>query len=353
MTTQPTVAPHSKTILGQFGRFVTQADFDLGSEPFSLGKASLIAQLGLSENASMLVNQPSINMVRHALIDTIGNTLIGSKLPIAVKTQTATSGWGTGASAVLGTDLLLPAPWAALANCTAGNLLQVNDWEAQGHNPTSTIIFSALLATAAENEGAVIGGRAIFDAFLAGFEVVARIGKAVHANTHQNGQHSTAPIETLGAVGAAAAVSRLNRLTAEQATHAMSIAINQAVSSTDQGDTNNKALQAGLAAKTGVVAATLAANGLTGQPNILEANNRFTQLLGIRQVDQHSPVLAKLGSSLAINDASRDIMTLTQVLARFTNNTGLAADSRQVLALQQWIEAADIVEVINQFTYQS
>ena len=91
-------------------------------------------------------------------------------------------------------------------------------------------------------------------------------------------------------------------MTADQATHALSIAFSQAVGYTDQFGANAKALQAGFASKTGVVAATLAENGLTGQPNILESHKGFARLMGKGHVDDYPTILEKLGSRLAATE---------------------------------------------------
>lgn len=289
----------SPTILQKLGRFISDIEFDLGSEPFSLGKASLIAQLGLIENASLLVDQATINMVRYALIDTLGCILIGSKQPASIQTRSAVSNWGKGTAAVFGTNLALPAPWAALANGTAGHCLDFDDWESPGNTHISVVLFAALLAASAENQNEPVSGRAIFDAYLVGFEIIARIGEGVNFDHYENGWHSTA---TLGAVGAAAAVARLKRLTAEQATHSMSIAFSHAVGYTDQFGSNAKALQVGSAAKTGVIAATFAANGLTGHRDILESGKGFARLMGKGNADLYPAIMEKLGSKLAATE---------------------------------------------------
>ena len=49
----------------------------------------------------------------------------------------------------------------------------------------------------------------IVDAYVTGFEVIARLGEAMNFEHYDAGWHSTA---TLGAYGAAASVSRLKRL---------------------------------------------------------------------------------------------------------------------------------------------
>lgn len=286
--------PLPKTILERLGLFVAQTEFD--SEPFSLGHASLIAELGLTSRANLLVAQSTIDMVRHALIDTLGCMLVGSRQPVSRKIQATAAVWGSGSAAVFGTDLKLVAPWAAMSNGAAAHSMDFDDWESPGNTHLSAVLFPALLAAAAESKTSPISGRALFDAYLVGFEVVARIGQGVNFAHYEKGWHSTA---TLGAIGAAAAVARLERLTAEQTTHAMALAFSQAVGYTAQFGSDAKALQAGFAAKTGVVAAALAANGLSGQPDILEKEKGFAHLMGPGHADRFPKVMERFGEKIA------------------------------------------------------
>lgn len=219
--------------------------------------------------------EPSaITTVRDALIDTLGCMLVGARQPFVQQTQATLAMWGRGDAPVFGSDLCLPAPWAAMANGTAGHAVEFDDWEIPGNTHPSSVLFPALLAVAA---GQSTSGQAVLEAYVAGFEVIARIGEGVNFDHYANGWHATA---TLGAIGAAAAVARLTGLDASQTAHAMAIAVSQACGYTDQFGSHAKPLHAGFAAKTGVVAAALAQNGLTGQLNILESGKGFAALMG-------------------------------------------------------------------------
>ena len=225
--------------------------------------------------APIQVGDGTKSIVRHALIDTLGCIFLGALQPVSQKTQRSLAVWGTGGAAVYGTKYHLPAPWAAMANGVAGHALDFDDWEIPGNTHCSNVLFPALLAVA-ESETASFSGQAILEAYIAGFEVIARIGEAVNFDHYARGWHATA---TLGALGAAAAVARLKGLDTIACQHAMSIAFSHATGYTCQFGSDAKALQAGFAAQAGVMSAYLAQEGLTGQADILEHPKGFNALL--------------------------------------------------------------------------
>ncbi|MEM7118751.1 MAG: MmgE/PrpD family protein [Chloroflexota bacterium] len=230
-------------------------------------------------NTPVFPSKTTISITRDALIDTLGCILVGSRQPVAQKTQATVAAWGQGQAPIFGTELSVAAPWAALANATAGHALDFDDWEIPGNSHSSVVIFPALLAVGAEAaaKGQSYSGKAILDAYIVGFEIIARIGEAVNFEHYDKGWHTTG---TLAAVGAAAAVARLKGFNGEMTGHALSLAVSQAVGYTTQFGSNAKPLQGGFAAKVGVVAAALAEQGLTGQPHVLESDKGFNMLLG-------------------------------------------------------------------------
>jgi 2-methylcitrate dehydratase PrpD len=84
---------------------------------------------------------------------------------------------------------------------------------------------------------------------------------------YTRGWHCTS---TLGVVGSAAAVSRLLGLDVERTTHAIAIASSSASGLKENFGTMVKPLHAGMAARDGVLAARLAARGLTGSARAID-----------------------------------------------------------------------------------
>ena len=136
----------------------------------------------------------------------------------------------------------------------------------------SAVLVPALLALG-EERGA--DGAACADAFIVGIEVMARLGEALNMTHYFKGWHTTS---TLGAPAAAAACARLLRHDAVRTTAALSLATSLASGAKRQFGTMAKPLHAGLAAKNGIVAATLAEAGITAAPDAYEGERGFVDL---------------------------------------------------------------------------
>ena len=116
--------------------------------------------------------------------------------------------WGDGPSTAIGQGARLPAPWAALVNGTAAHALDFDDNFDPAKAHATAVLVPAILALA-EQEGA--SGRACLDAYVAGLQILGRVGQGVNPAHRNRGWHATA---TVGAIGAAAACARLLRLDA-------------------------------------------------------------------------------------------------------------------------------------------
>ena len=141
---------------------------------------------------------------------------------------------------------------AALANGTAAHALDYDDmcFVSLAH-PSAPLVAAALAAA----EAAGASGRALLDAYVVGFEIEARLGRAMNPRHYQRGWHCTS---TLGTIGAAAAAARLLGLDATARGHALAIAASEASGLKENFGTMVKPLHAGLAARNGVLAARLA-----------------------------------------------------------------------------------------------
>src|SRR5439155_24192365 len=115
---------------------------------------------------------------------------------------------------VLGTPHRTSATGAALANGTAAHAHDFDDMCFVSLAHPSAPLVAAGLAVA---ELAAVTGRALLEAYVIGFEIEARLGRAMNPRHYQRGWHCTA---TLGTIGAAAAASRLLRLNPEVSGHA-------------------------------------------------------------------------------------------------------------------------------------
>lgn len=222
--------------------------------------------------------------VRGAGIDLMGCILAGAGHPFARQARAALSAY-PGTAPVYGTGLETAAPFAALCNAVAGHVFDFDDWEESGNTHPSAVLLPALWALAAERGAAGRGaaGEDIATAYRAGFEVIVRLGEALNFEHYNKGWHTTA---TLGVIGAAAAASRFLRLDPAQTAAALSLSISQASGYTCQFGSGAKPLQAGFAARDGLMSALLAEQGLTGRSEVLDGPTGFAALTGHGDTDR-------------------------------------------------------------------
>lgn len=232
--------------------------------------------------------------LRNGVIDTLGCTWAGAGTDVATRARQGVCGMGSGGSSpVIGTQMRVARPQAAFLNAVAGHALDFDDWEIPGNTHPTVVLLPALLAVAGEHTT----GMDLARAYLAGFEVIARLGEAMNFGHYDAGWHSTA---TLGAPGAAAACARLMGLTAGATAHAMSLAISTASGYTCQFGSHAKPIQAGFAARAGVEAACLAKAGLTGQAHVLDHARGAAALMGGLVPERLDYALGKLGQPYAL-----------------------------------------------------
>ena len=211
-------------------------------------------------------------VVRDAAVDLMACILAGAAHPYAAQTRSALAAY-PGRAPIYGSGTTAAAPFAALCNAFSGHVFDFDDWEEAANSHPSVVMLPALWALAAERGAS---GEAVATAYAAGFEVIVRLGEAFNFEHYNRGWHTTA---TLGVIGVAAAVSRLIGLDADRTGNALSLAISQASGYTCQFGSSGKALQAGFAARNGLMAALLAEQGLTGQPGVLDGPTGFATLM--------------------------------------------------------------------------
>lgn len=256
-----------------------------------------LARLGtFVAEAALTVDGSAQAQLRAAVADCLGCILAGAQMPVATKARAAVAAMGVfGTTAVLGTGQRTAPAQAAFLNATAGHALDFDDWEAPGNTHPTVVILPALLACAAPG----MTGADLIAPYLAGFEVIARLGEALNLEHYGAGWHATA---TLGTLGATAAVARLMRLDAHRSAHAMALAISRATGYTCQFGSNAKPLQAGFAAQAAVECACLVAAGAEGQLHALDHPRGFAALTGGADPQRLRDALDRLGQPLALSE---------------------------------------------------
>ena len=212
-----------------------------------------------------------IAAAKAAIIDCLGCMLAGSKEPLADVLCDYVGGLGGAPSAtVVGRGFKTSTPEAALINGAMSHALDYDDvtFITKTH-PSAALIPAAL--PLAEEVGAT-GGEMLL-AYLLGFEVACAVGDAISPAYYDDlGWHPTGP---LGALGAAAAASRLLGLNADQTAMAISLAASQAAGLRQNFGTMTKPYHAGAACRSGITAAKLVQAGFTAANDALEGRFGF------------------------------------------------------------------------------
>ncbi|WP_298852926.1 MmgE/PrpD family protein [uncultured Ruegeria sp.] len=221
----------------------------------------------LDEFASAAAAHPQITCeaetepARAAIADTIACMIAGQSDPATQAVLRALPAGTAGLSSVLGHAQKLSAEQAAMVNGTAAHALDFDDNFLPAVTHASAVLVPALLALGEETAAT---GADLIDAYVIGLEVQAWLGRRMNPDHYRAGWHATS---TIGAIGAAAACARLLRLGDEPFRNSLSIACSLAGGSKIQFGTMTKPLHAGLAARSGILAANLGHAGVEANPD--------------------------------------------------------------------------------------
>lgn len=237
----------------------------------------------------------AVDWSRVALLDTIGVALAGAREDCAVLLANGLSlSGGSGPSLIWGTKQRVSALDAALVNGTAAHALDFDNATNTMYGHVSATVIPALIAAAEAHGGS---GRDVLLAHVAGFEVGARIGRAVNMHHYEKGWH---PTSTLGAFSVAAACARLFNLDAGQTATALAMAASFASGVKANFGTMTKPLHVGHCARSGFMAALLAREGYTASHDALEAKQGFFNVFNGAGTFDASRVMEGWGEPLDI-----------------------------------------------------
>ena len=207
----------------------------------------------------------AITAAETLVLDTIGVGLAGSSGPMADTLAATQERFGAGEDAhVWSLGKRLPVPAAAFCNA-----YQIHNSEFDCvHEEAVAHVLSAVVPAAlaySERVGGVDGKR-FLTAVVVGVDIASNLGVAA-----RTGLRFFRPA-TVGAFGATAAVGKLMGLDVERMTHAFSICYGQLCGTMQAHEEGSMllAMQMGFNARNAVVAAELAAAGITGPQNILD-----------------------------------------------------------------------------------
>lgn len=216
----------------------------------------------------------AVDQAERAIVDTVACMVAGAGDEAVRRVAEGLGTWGSAGPATrVGVPAGCDAPWAALLNGTAAHALDYDDVLDPAASHVSAVLVPALFALAEEIDAS---GADLVDAYIVGVEVLECLAEAVNMVHYARGWHTTL---TLGAPSAAAACARLLRLDAQQSRHAISLATSLSGGFKRQFGTNAKPFHAGLGAKNGVLAARMAAAGLTADAEAFEGVRGFLDLM--------------------------------------------------------------------------
>jgi len=218
-----------------------------------------------------------IERAKACMLDTLAVSLYGSTKPWSKMVSDFVLASGAkGRSTVFGAEHKAPAEHAALANGTMAHAFELDNVRQPGAgvHPGATAFIPAFAVAEAQRAD----GKALLTAFVAGCEVMSRIGVAAGNSLERRGFH--APGLT-GTFGAAIAAGRLLGLNEKQLVNALGIAGSYSGGliefSRCQEGAMIKRLHLGKAAEGGVTAAQLASRGFAGPESVLEGKFGFCQ----------------------------------------------------------------------------
>jgi len=241
----------------------------------AVSKAEIGYTLQLAEYAAALryddVPQQVRQRIKDCITDTVAVILFGGQLPWSRIIIAHAKRYGAGGkSAILGTgDATIHAPLAALAHGAMAHAFEMDNLTDpdSGSHPGAAM-FSSGLAVAQERG---LGGRDLVTAMTAGAEVMIRVGRAAKGTLETRGFHAPG---TTGPFGAAVTVGSLMGFDAGKMTNAIGIAGSTSAGLLEFARSHTgamvKKLHLGRAAESGVLAASLAADGFTGPNTVLE-----------------------------------------------------------------------------------
>ncbi|HPI13808.1 MAG TPA: MmgE/PrpD family protein [Spirochaetota bacterium] len=208
---------------------------------------------------------------------------------------------------------------AAFVNGTTAEAIEAQDGLRFGGNHPVSAVLPVAIALA---EKLKLGGRALIEAVVAGYEAADRPAAAMHPWHTLSG---FLPTGTCGTFGAAAAAAKLMGLNEEGMLNAIGNAgyvLPLSMAEQLMGGYTIKIVQGGQAASAGIMAAGLASKGITGCPEVLEGSalkGGFTQI-----TSRADPNLDKLSDGLGEHYSIMDIYFKPYSACRHTHGAAQA-----------------------------
>ncbi|MBP5856523.1 MmgE/PrpD family protein [Marivibrio halodurans] len=240
---------------------------------------------------------------------------------------------GAGEASVLGAGMKAPVEMAALANGTYAHATEYED-DSFPEAVSSYTLFPAILAM-----GEKLGsdGKDVIAAFILSYEAQARIGLACR----EARRLGYMVLSLAGSIGCALAGARLLKLDEEATANAIAIAASQASGLGYQTGTMSHIVEMGFSARNGLTAALLAADGFTGQKDILEAPRGLFNIITAGKVDNPEGIIEDWGKPFRINEIGiksypccYHLQRMIETTAAVKEEEGLSADDIDAISVE-------------------
>jgi 2-methylcitrate dehydratase PrpD len=233
-----------------------------------------------------------------ALADTLAVAIAGLKDPSVGHAQryvAAMSPWlgqglgQPGFARLWGTGRAAPIEGAALFNGIAAHVLDFDDASSPMSGHPSVALLPALVALA---EARDIDGLKLASAYIVGFEICCKLGRALDLTHYARGWHMTSSI---GTIAATAACGHLIGMDAVRIAHALGLAVASTGGTRENFGTDAKSFQAGQCNAAALRAVLLAEQGFTAALTALDGKAGYTTLYSAGE--DISDALSQLGDS--------------------------------------------------------
>lgn len=209
------------------------------------------------------VPQAALDAAQRSALDCVGCMLAATVTQQGgIITRFALAEGGAGGSASIVGGGRSSRTMAALANGTLAHALDFDDGRT-GTGHAAGMLLPVALAAA---EPQALPGRDLLVAYALGLEAITHVSQACDFEQKESGFHRTS---LFGTIATALVAARLLRLEPEQVQMALGAAGALAGGLCQSFGTYTKPMHSGMAAKNGIAAAMLAAEGWTGSPDIL------------------------------------------------------------------------------------
>ncbi len=270
-----------------------------------------------------------------AVLDSVGCGLYGSRQAWGrIVREFVLEEGSRGRASLYGSAQSVSPGRAAFANGTATHGFELDDIVQGALTHPGAVVVSAGLAAAEESRAS---GRRLLFGIIAGYEMMARLGRALGAEHNTRGYHTTG---IAGSVAAAITVGMVWKLDRNQLLAAIGIACSTAagIKAFTQGTGGMvKRMHAGHAAESGVVACALARRGFSGPMEGVDGRYGLLQVIG--------------GSDTRPEELDRNLgktFAITEIWVKAYPCCGLlhsSANALELLKLEHSLTAASIDEI--------